>query len=373
MIIVGFSCFNSCGRAPDESKINHDSPEAVYTFGNDDFVLEITKTGGMFVRFEKEDNPLNPFGWHLQPENMPENNRPHVFAGHFLCSGRWGEPSPGETEAGIPFNGEVNTQPWNIVGERYDLVRQMSVIEMKCEAPIEKLDVTRQLFVPDNGAFYIVTEEFTNNLPVGRLANFVQHPTVSKPFLNSEMIVRTNAGKGFDQMTTISEIEDSCFVWPEAILSSGEMVDLSAPHTNTGFVTSHVFDRDEEFGWCFAYNPKNELLLGYIFKISDYPWFNYWHHAEDERPVVRGLEFGTTGFGKYYGRLVSEDISFMGEQGVDFLDAGESVSKSYLCFQAACPSKDFWLDISGDDILVSCRKDDVILDLIEFEKILLGF
>lgn len=362
----------SCGNDQD-GPIAMAGDQAVYTFGNDDFELEITKSGGMFVRFERLDNPLNPFGWRLKPGDMPENNRPHVFAGHFLCSGRWGEPSPGEKEAGIPHNGEVNTRPWNLVSESYDSDCQMSVIQLQCVAPIEKLDVTRQLYIPDNGVFYVVKEEFTNNMPVGRLVNFVQHPTVSEPFLDSEMIVRTNAGKGFDQKTTLSGIEDSCFSWPQATLASGEKVDLSAPFTNTGFVTSHIFDSDEEFGWCFAYNPKHQLLLGYIFKAADYPWFNYWHHAENGKPVVRGLEFGTTGFGKDYGRLIAENVSFNEERGIDFLDAGESVVKSYLSFQAYCPSDDFWLEESKDKFFIKYRLGEKIVDLAFFTKAVLNF
>ncbi|MFW5699669.1 MAG: hypothetical protein ACOCXS_02045 [Bacteroidota bacterium] len=362
------SCDGGQGRRTDQ-----ESRQSVYTFGNDDFMLEITKTGGMFVRFEKTDNPVNPFGWRLRPDEMPENNRPHVFAGHFLCSGRWGAPSRGEIEAGIPHNGEVNTQPWHIEKEFYDLDKQMLVIEMKCEAPIEKLNVTRRIFVPDDDAFYVVKEEFINDLPVGRLVNFVQHPTVSEPFLDSEMIVRTNAGKGFDQKTSLSGIEDSCFTWPQATLSSGEKVNLTNSLTNTGFVTSHVFDKNDEFGWCFAYNPNRKLLFGYIFDTSDYPWFNYWHHAEDGQPVVRGLEFGTTGFGEDYGKLLGEDVSFNGDRGVDFLDAGDSVVKSYLSFQASCPSDDFWFDESEDNISVKCKQGDKIVDIAIFEKAVLNF
>jgi hypothetical protein len=315
----------------------HDDNQAVvvdgnFLFENSRMEIRVSANGGMFTGFVLKDNPLNPFGWALLPEQMPKNNQPHIFAGHFLCTGRWGSPTPGEMDAGIPHNGEVNTQEWIIVdSQEHD--SGANSVRMTCTAPIERLDVERQITIPAHGSWFWVHEKFTNNLPVGRLTNFVQHGTVFSPFLSPQMVVNTNATKGFDQRTPAHLLEESSFIWPYAVLTSGEKVDLTHPHSEKGFVTTHIFPDTETLGWITAYNPDKGILMGYVFKVVHYPWFNYWNHAEDGKPFVVGLEFGTTGLGQPYDVLLSCQTQFFGMPSYTWMDAGETVEKGWLCFQ----------------------------------------
>lgn len=294
--------------------------------------LVVERAGGMFTCFELKERAVNPFTWRLSCEQMPRNNRPFVFKGHFLCSGRWGAPNPGEILAGIPHNGEVNTVIWDVEESTVDTLG-MQRLKMRCESPLERLDVERVIFMPQDGTWFFVEECFQNHLPIGRPVNFVQHATIGAPFLTPNLVVNTNAQQGFDQRAGWGNHEAASFVWPHGKLSSGEEVDLRRIDVAEGFVTSHVFALSDSIGWVTAWNPDNHLLMGYVFKTSDYRWFNYWNHWENGVPIVRGLEFGTTGVGEPYGTLLSQQSRFFGVPYFQYLDAGECDKKSWLCFQ----------------------------------------
>lgn len=327
-----------------------------FIFENNDVSLTVTAIGGMFTDFHLKSRPVNPFGWYLLPEQMPENNQPHVFAGHFLCSGRWGAPSEGEIAAGVPHNGEVHTTQWIITRDERD-TNGLRSVTMSCHAPIERLDVEREIIIPEKGGWFFVNEKFTNNLPVGRIANFVQHGTVYAPFLSEEMLVFTNAGKGFDQRTHPQFLEDSSFVWPRALLASGNRINLTNPKTGEGFVTTHIFPETDSLGWVAAINPAENLLLAYVFKTAEYPWFNYWHHAEEGKPYVRGLEFGTTGLGEAHEMIFEENNRFFATPFFLYMDAGEVVEKSWYCFKIETEMMHVSSVFFRDDTLIIAGKD----------------
>jgi hypothetical protein len=308
-------------------------PDSMVTMENAKIKLGIDLVGGAYVDFYLKEKPLNPFGWKLLPEQMPENNQPFTFEGHFLCS-RWGEPSPGEMVAGIPHNGEVNTREW-ILASPPDIPDFESML-MLCEAPIEKLDVRREILMPDNGSYFMVKEWFTNNLPIGRLTNVVQHGTIASPYLSETTRINTNATWGFDQRTNYKYLEDSSYIWPNGKMADGSEVDLSRVNTEMGFVTTHIFE--DSIGWITALNPDEDILMGYIWKTSEYPWLNIWHMSKEGKPYVQGLEFGTAGLGQPYKLLLENNVTFYGRHSFEYVDAGETQEKSWLCFMVEVPA-----------------------------------
>src|SRR5690348_13704524 len=96
---------------------------------------------------------------------------------------------------------------------------------------------------------------------------------------------------------------------------------------------------DEDYGWVTACNAARGLLIGYLWKTSEYPWFNAWRYVEKGKPVARGLEFGTTGLHQPFSILVAKGRIF-GRSIYEYLDAGQTVSKSYACFLVPIP-KDY--------------------------------
>lgn len=331
-ILILLTCIGACeNRKPISGSAQ--IADSIITLGNQEFSLSVNQRGGAYVDFHLREKPVNPFGWKLLPEQMPVNNRPFTFEGHFLCTGRWGEPSPGEMNAGIPHNGEVNTGSWEVTGD--ESTNGFHVKSMKCGAPIEQIDVLRNIYVPEQGTYFLVKEWFTNQLPIGRVHNVVQHGTIAAPFLTEETIINTNATLGFDQRTNFKYLEDSSFTWPDGYLADGSVEDLRQVTSANGFVSTHIFDDD--IGWITAINPEEYLVMGYIWKTAEYPWLNVWHQPKDGKPFVQGLEFGTTGLGKPYQLLLENKVSFFGRNSFEYIDAGQTIEKSWICFIAFVP------------------------------------
>jgi len=97
------------------------------------------------------------------------------------------------------------------------------------------------------------------------------------------------------------------------------------------------FTIDAEFGWVTASTAARGLLIGYIWKTSDYPWLDIWRNAQNGKPAARGLEFGTTGLHQPVGILVSKGKIF-GRPIYAYLDAGQTAARSYAAFLFKIPA-----------------------------------
>jgi hypothetical protein len=163
----------------------------------------------------------------------------------------------------------------------------------------------------------------------------VHHPTIGPPFLDTTTVVDANARKGFMQSSPLPNPEEPPVFWPQA-LRDGQPVNLrnltDSPDPN---VVSFVIE--DEYGWVTAVNASRGLLLGYLWKKSDYPWLNIWRHVQDGKPRARGLEFGTTGLHQPFGVLLEKGRIFERPL-LAYLDAGESATRSYAAFLFAIPS-----------------------------------
>ncbi|MBL8294796.1 MAG: hypothetical protein JNN08_23325 [Bryobacterales bacterium] len=277
--------------------------------------LGIETAGGAIVDFQLKALPLNPFTWE---ETGGAANR---LRGHFICFDRWGAPSEAEKTNGMPFHGEAPRVAWQVTG------KTANSASMHAHLPMANLEIHRTVNL--QGAIVSVTETVKNIGPLGRVYNLVQHPSIAPPFLDETTVVDSNARKGFSQSSPMPNPEEPSFVWPQAV-EGARTVDIrhlkDDPNPN---VVSYVVD--EEAGWTTALHPGKGLLLGYVWKTSEYPWFNAWRHVEQGRPAARGLEFGTTGLHQPYPILARKGTIF-GRPLFAFADAGESHTRSYTMF-----------------------------------------
>jgi hypothetical protein len=67
------------------------------------------------------------------------------------------------------------------------------------------------------------------------------------------------------------------------------------------------------------------------------PWLDVWRNVQGGRPAARGLEFGTTGLHQPEARLVAKGKIF-GHMLYAYIDAGETVTRSYAAFLFKIPS-----------------------------------
>ena len=294
---------------------------------NNKTILTIDLFGGAITDFHLKNSDTNPLSFAFEKEQMPVNNKKGApYQGHFLCLGRWGEPSAGEINAGLPNHGQFANILWNIK-ER----KQINILEMEATAPLEGLSIKRKIILGKQYPVYTVTEVVQNINPLGRLYNMVQHPTLAAPFLDETTIIDSNASKGFGQ-AFYKQINSNTIHWPFAKDNMQNEIDLRKSLTPYNAVFSFIVKNDDEYGWITAYSPRYNLLFGYTWKRSDYRWIHLWQHYTDEIIQYRGIEFGTAGIHQPFNDILNTSPILFGEKTYAFIDAGESVSKNYFSF-----------------------------------------
>ena len=283
--------------------------------------------GGSIVQFQINGHALNPLTW---TSGEPEPAHP---MGHFLCLDRWGPPSEAESKNGMPFHGEAAHIVWRVVRAPTRSGGEIQT-ELSATLPMAGFEVTRRMRLSDGVALLRVSESVSNTNKLGRVYNMVQHPSIAPPFLDETTLVDANAHQGFMQSSLLPNPEQPAIVWPQA-LKDGQPVNLRNL-TNDDAPEVASFTIEDEYGWVTACTPSKGLLIGYIWKTSDYPWLNIWRNVVNGKPAARGLEFGTTGLHQPVGILVAKGKIF-DRPIYAYIDAGQTVTRSYAAFLFKIP------------------------------------
>ncbi len=288
--------------------------------------LTLDLFGGAITDFHLLENKINPLSFKFTQAQMPENNRAGApYQGHFICLGRWGEPSVGEKMAGMPNHGQFANILWQLQESGQNVLR------MTATAPLEGLQLNRSLLLDTEVAAFAVEEQVTNINPLGRVYNLVQHPTISAPFLDGTTRVDCNAVTGFNQHFSITPKKYS-MKWPTGYTDRATAIDLSIPEDPYDSVFSFVVDKASRFGWLTAFSPTHKMLIGYVWKRGDYPWIHLWQSWSGNTITYRGIEFGTAGIHQPFKQILATAPRVFGESTYAYIDAGETVSRRYLCF-----------------------------------------
>lgn len=293
--------------------------------------------GGSIAAYRLKSDGLNPLQWDSWSFSPKANEAPPILPrsmGHFLCLDRWGSASDAEKTHGMTNHGEATQVWWEGLPDRKPVERQVSV-SLTADLPMAGISVERYARMQQGSTVVLVEEVVTNTNPIGRIYNIVQHPTIGPPFLDTETVVDSNGTRGFMQNRPMPEPEKPEVHWPMAQKMDGAEVNLrylkddSLPN-----VVSFIIE--EEYGWVTATSPESGLLLGYLWKSSDYPWLNIWRHVKDGKPFARGLEFGTSGLHRTGSDLVGKGRIF--DQALyRYIDADERQSYRYTMFLTEVP------------------------------------
>jgi hypothetical protein len=301
--------------------------------------LLIDLGGGSIMDFHLSGGGLNPLRW-LGPGDENAALRPMA---HFLCLDRWGPPSEAERRNGMPFHGEASRVEWKELGASEGRGAK-NLAAMSANLPIAGLEISRSVKLSESAAVFTVSETVTNRNKLGRIYNMVQHATIGPPFLDETTVVDSNAQRGLMQSSPLPNPEQPEIRWPQAI-KQGNPVDLRRL-TNDPDPNVVSFVMDGEVGWVTATNASKELLLGYLFSTTDYPWLNLWRHVQAGKPLARGLEFGTTGLHQPFTILTAKP-HILGKPTFVYLDAGVSATRRYTAFLTKVPN-----DFAGVDSVV---------------------
>ena len=326
-LIIAVLVFSVSAASAPAQTLHAGRPAAILKGEQAQVIVDLA--GGSIVNFQLNDQGLNPLVWaNAGPE---DEARP---MSHFICLDRWGAPSRAELKQGMVFHGEATRMQWKLLKEP-KIEGDSIASEMSAMLPMAGLEVKRTIELAARGSWFKVTEEVTNRNQLGRIFNFVQHPTIGPPFLDETVVVDSNARRGLMQSSPLPNPEEPAVYWPQA-LKDGQPVNLRHLH---GDPLPNVvsFTIDEEYGWVTAANAARGLLIGYIWRVSEYPWLNIWRHVQDGKPLARGLEFGTTGLHQPFGILVKKGRIF-GRPIYAHIDTGEMVTKSYVAFLIKIPN-----------------------------------
>ena len=303
--------------------------DAVVKMGNSNIELLVNLNGGSYIDFHLKELPINPINFRA---TKPEEQ---IFMGHFLCFDRWGPPSAAEKANGFRHHGEVNTESWELF-TAHQINDSRSICSMKCKLPMAGLQLTRKIELSADEPIFFVTEEIKNLNRNGRMFNIVQHVSIAPPFLDKSTLFDNNTIQGFEDREDGSLNQDETILrWPQAD-NNGEKVNLRQFEGVWPRVSSFVYDQNEEYGWVTACNPSKKLMLGYIWKVADYPWINFWRSMEDDVPVAFGMEFGTTGLHEPF-PVVAKKGKIFDQNIYAFIDANEVLTKSFTAFLAHIP------------------------------------
>ncbi|WP_298715573.1 hypothetical protein [Chitinophaga sp.] len=318
--------------------------------GNSRSILEIDVCGGAISNFQMKPEGLNPLNFNYPLDGIPCACGQAAFKGHFVCLGRWGDPSPAERATGAIKHGDFYLREWEVLPPYSD-----SQVRMRVISPVEKLQLEREVMLEENDAVFYVRETIS-----GRYYNIVQHPTIAAPFLHASTRVFSNADAGICQ-----EVDPAVrSQWPVGLTGKEEMINLEYSYQPDNHVFSFIVEPGAPYGWQAAWSPADKLLIGYIWPRADFPWINCWQHSENGKMRYRGLEFGTSGIHAPLEEILqSGKLDLLGEKTVRFLGAGENITTRYAGFLAKIEDEITDITVIDRNIRIQCSGRDKAIEL----------
>jgi hypothetical protein len=203
---------------------------------------------------------------------------------------------------------------------------------MSCEAPLDGFTITREVMLSTVDPLMKVTETYTNDLSICRTMTIVQHSAIGPPFFDKDLIINSNATYGFNQDLVQYGLSKHEYVWPKIYMDTLNIatIDITKSSKKFQYTSTHIFS--DSIGWVTAFNPSLKLMLGYTWKIKDYPWLTVWNGLKNEKLWAKGLFFGNTGLGdksSFEDRITQ---TFHKVKNFEVIDAKMSCSKFYFCF-----------------------------------------
>ena len=227
------------------------------------------------------------------------------IAGHTLCLGTFGPPSAEEIRAGATLHGEAGVREWSAEIARCG---ETSELRFTVSLPETGLEFIRTVSLCANESVIRIRETVRNQLHVEQLFQWQQHAALAPPFVAGDNCVISLPGRrgitdpaGYEGHELLASAAE--FDWPLAPGPDGRMMNLRIPFQKegTGFVAGVQVDPGREHGFVCAVNAARNLIFGYVFPRSRFPWVTCWEENRaraslpwQRREQVRALEFGAS-------------------------------------------------------------------------------
>jgi hypothetical protein len=258
--------------------------------------------------------------------------------GHNLCLDIFGGPSAEEEAAGITVHGEAPVAPFQMTETPDELVAAAGL-------PAAQLRFERRIRL--EGPWVRISETVENLAPLDRPIAWTEHVTIGPPFLEK-------GSTQFRAPGTRSKVIEAPF-GDAAYMQPGAEFDWPfVPHTDggtsdlrvytqaavSGGFTAHLMDPRREKAFFFAWSPRTEVLFGYIWTRSDFPWLSLWeeNHSRTQPPwngatLTRGIEIGASPMPETRRQLIDRGKLF-GTPCYRWIPARSKVRLEYSAFLA---------------------------------------
>ncbi|MGD9714347.1 MAG: hypothetical protein AB7V46_20135 [Thermomicrobiales bacterium] len=347
-LIVGFPALSSAQTSanPGVRQAEFRTLPAI-VLSNGKLELTVLPEGGAMTSIILSDDPqkLSPLWDRLRVDQ--EENRPiraTVSTGHFVCVDGFGPVSQEERAAGLAMHGEAHLLPWKTL--KSERQGNTAVLAQSVDMPIVGETYSRTIQMVDGENVVHVRGVLRNNMGFDRPVNWAEHATIGSPFLERGVtVVDMSANRALTKTYDASQpnrrrlASNQEFQWPMAPLVKGGTVDLrAAPVTDvaSGDHTGHLMSPGGPHAWVTALNPKQRLILGYIYKTDEFPWMQTWENFPTTGMMARGLEFGTQAF-DVPRRQVFMQGKLFDQQLFRLLPAKSEIQATYLMFLARAP------------------------------------
>jgi hypothetical protein len=337
-----------------------------FVLGNGVIRLTALTGGGHIAEFRREQPPsVSPLWvppWKtIDPQTYREKSHKRIYGttgegkllsgivGHSLCLDYFGNASAEEIKHGLSQHGEAGWSKWKKTNITQN--RQNVALEMAVGLPVAGLNFIRKIQLRRNEPVVYVRETVRNLRKSDHFFHWTQHVTLGPPFLSAGDCSVALPGAqsltfphGYDEGRALL-VSNRKFSWPLAPAVHGGNADLSRVllQKGLGFVVTTLLEKRREIGFIACLNRKLNLLLGYCFRRSDFPWVALWEENRaikaapwKRRTETRGLEFSTTPL------PLARRESFLtgnlfGEPTLTVVPAGASKSVSYCAFLVSVP------------------------------------
>ncbi len=266
------------------------------TLANGKLKISVLLEGSTIANIVLESDPEK-----LSPLWNPDRKSGAGY-GHFVCVDGFGPVSPEEQAAGLTGHGEAHTRPFEVRNQsKHGTTTQLT---LSATLPIVQETFTRTFQMVDGENVVYVESTLESLLGFDRPINWAEHATIGSPFLESGVTAVDFSGTRSqtrpNQKTGSPErqqrlVPGKDFNWPMAPGLDGNPIDLRYAPTAPHYLdhTATLLDPTREIEWVTAINPKKKLIIGYLFRRSDYPWIQYWGDYPPTNKLARGMEFGT--------------------------------------------------------------------------------
>ena len=343
--------------------------------------VSVLHGGGHIAEMTLLENGVNPLwvppwpsieprdwdpGRHSEYGNDRESHLLSGIMGHNLCFDFFGAPSDEEAASGLTVHGEAPVVDWNI--------QQIGDAELLCtaELPIARMRFERRLHLRKphvaSGALASVllfSETAENLASADRAVGWTEHVTLGPPFLargrtefsataTRSKTYETEFAQGKGHLQTAVE-----FDWPMCPAAGGGSIDLRRipDRPVSASFTTHLMDRALDQAWFTACDPSSQVLFGYVWPRSFFPWLGMWeeNHCREHAPwngraLTRGMEFGVSPFPESRRQMIDRG-SLFGVPGYRWIPARSQARVEYCAFIGRSDHAAAEVHWSGDEVI----------------------